>query len=193
MGPRQAAPGSLSVEAVLVERARQGDSDAFGELLGLYQASVFSFVRRLVGRYDEAVEVAQEAFLQAFKSCGRFQFDRPLRPWLFKIALNVCRNHLRSTARRELPFETLPEAQPLWQEAAQDAEQRLVRQTDLDLLARLLADLSPDERALLVLRFREEMSYDDLGHVFSLPQAVLKMRLCRLLKRLRALMPGVLQ
>jgi len=184
-------PGSESFERELVRRGRTGDSEALGELLRTYQARVFGFVRRYVGRRDEAAEIVQEAFLQAFKSIDRFEEGRPFRPWLFKIAVNVCRNHRRLGQRRELPQEVLPDASALWQEhpaVAPDAA--LFTHASAAELEGWLATLTAEDRALLLLRYSEEMSYQDLATLYSRPQGLLKMRVHRAIGRLRALAMG---
>ena len=91
----------LPTEAALLERARGGDREALGALLGAYQDRVFSLIRRWVFRDDHAAELTQETFVRAFTSIGRFELGRPFRPWLFKIAIHVCKNYGRAAARRE--------------------------------------------------------------------------------------------
>jgi len=184
------APGSPGWESALLRRSRRGDRAAFGELLRFYQARVFSLVRRYVSRRDEAAELAQEAFLQAFKSMDRFEDGKPFRPWLFKIAINVCRNHRRLGARREYPRDVESNDEPLWHASQSAPDEALLAAADSARLASLLATLAPDDRALLLMRFNEQMPYQELARVFSRPEALLKMRVHRALKRLRELIEG---
>ncbi len=190
MGPTEGEPGSPTWESALLRRSREGDSSAFGELLRFYQARVFGLVRRYVIRRDEAAEVAQEVFLQAFKSSHRFEEGKPFRPWLFKIAINVCRNYRRLGARRESPAEIAPHDRSMWEGTLARPEAGLLEGADEERLESLLASLSPEDRALVLLRFREEMPYGELARVFKRPEALLKMRVHRALKRLRGLVDG---
>jgi RNA polymerase sigma-70 factor, ECF subfamily len=188
--PADGQPGSISWETALLRRARDGEAGAFGELLRFYEARVFSLVHRYVHRRDEAAEVAQEVFLQAFKSSHRFEEGKPFRPWLFKIAINVCRNHRRLGSRRELPSELEPHQDSMWHgDIAQPAD-GLHEQASREQLESLLAALSPEDRALVQLRFNEDMPYGELSRVFKRPEALLKMRVHRALKRMRGLVEG---
>jgi RNA polymerase sigma-70 factor (ECF subfamily) len=188
--PADGEPGSISWETDLLRRAREGDAGAFGELLRFYEARVFSLVHRYVHRRDEAAEVAQEVFLQAFKSSHRFEEGKPFRPWLFKIAINVCRNHRRLGSRRELPSELEPHQDSMWHGDLGQPADGLHEQASREQLAGLLAALSPEDRALVQLRFNEDMPYGELAKVFKRPEALLKMRVHRALKRMRGLVEG---
>ena len=189
-GITEGEPGSLTWESALLRRTRDGDTAAFGELLRFYQARVFGLVRRYVTRRDEAAEVAQEVFLQAFRSSHRFEEGKPFRPWLFKIAINVCRNHRRLGSRRESPAEIEPHDRSMWEGALARPEAGLLERADKQHVEALLAALSPEDRALVLLRFNEDMPYGELARVFKRPEALLKMRVHRALKRLRGLVGG---
>ncbi len=180
-------------EQALLARSAAGDIDAFGDLLRAYQPRVFGLVRRLVVRRDEAMEVTQEVFLQAFKTRARFDRNRGFRSWLFGIALNVCRNHLRRASRREQPQDLAPTAEVLWSEQAASPEQLLMQQDGTGMVQRLLLRLSPDDRALLLFRYHQDLSYRELSEVYGRPESVLKMRVHRAFKRLQALVLGELQ
>jgi len=183
--PDDGQPGSISWETALLRRARDGEAGAFGELLRFYEARVFSLVHRYVHRRDEAAEVAQEVFLQAFKSSHRFEEGKPFRPWLFKIAINVCRNHRRAAARRELPTDLATDVEPMWASPALDGEQRADARETSRALSAAMRQIPHDDRALLLLRFGEGLNYDELRQVYARPQSVLKMRVHRAIKRLR--------
>jgi RNA polymerase sigma-70 factor (ECF subfamily) len=191
-GDRHACAPSGS-EAELVHRAHSGDRRAFGDLLRLYERRVFSVVRRMVWREEDAVEITQEVFLQAFKSRHRFEPGRPFRPWLFRIAINLCRNHLRAGARAEEPALLDENIAAMWARSGPDPEHEADARERAQLLGKAMVGLRPQDRALLLLRFREEMDYGELGQVYGAPQTVLKMRVHRALSRLRALMDGALQ
>ncbi len=186
-------PGAPEWERELRQRAHRGDTDAFGELLRQYQSRVYSLVRRLVARESEAAELTQEVFLQAFKSRHRFDADRPFRPWLIKIAINVCRNHRRASARREYPTDLPDSAEAMWATAFPDGEDHAARQETARSLNLALQRVSADDRALLLLRFCESLNYEELRSVYARPQSVLKMRVHRAVKRLRAAATEILE
>ena len=93
-------------ESFLIARARRGDRGAFEEIVRLYQRRVYGVALRIVRAHDVADDVAQEAFLRAWRSLDRFDLDRPFGPWVCRIAANLAVNHVRSPRARE---EGLPD------------------------------------------------------------------------------------
>ena len=164
-------------------RARSGDREAFGDLLRRYEARVFSVVLRWVRDRHEAHELTQEAFLIAFRERHRFDWARPIRPWLFKIAINVCRNHRRS--RR--PEVGLPDDvdDGLWHVAQPSGEAATIANEEAQTIRDAMQRLDPEARALLLLRFFEDMSYEELALTYARPIPLLKVRVHRAVKRLR--------
>ena len=186
-------PGSEAWEKRLLRQARLGDQEAFGRLLSYYQDRGFNLVHRLVSGDAEAQELTQETFLQAFKSISRFREGRPFRPWLFKIAINVCRNYLRSAARRELPQDMRNDNRAWSDKEVSTPEEGYLREHNIQLVEHLLASLSPEERSLLLLRYHEGLSYRELRAVFGKTETVLRKRVQRAIERLHNLAYGALQ
>ena len=93
------APPARS-EAELIELARRGDGDAYVALLRLHQDVAFRTAYLMLDSAEEAEDVAQEAFVKAFRALGRFRAGKPFRPWLLRIVANEARNHRRSAGRR---------------------------------------------------------------------------------------------
>lgn len=182
-------------ERALLLAARAGDVEAFGRLLRLYERRVYSLVRRVVWRQDEAVEVTQEVFLEAYRSQHRFDASRPFRPWLFKIAVHCCRKAARKKSFGEQPAEiALHDTEaPLWGRPDDNPEQLVSRKETAEQLGRCMSQLNEGDRALLLLRFWESMPYAQLRSVYGVPETILKMRVHRALKRLRGLMAEAMQ
>ena len=78
----------------LIQRARRGDAEAFGELVTRHQTSVFNVCYRILHERAEAEDMTQETFIRAHERLGTFDDDRPFGPWLRRVAANVCLNHL---------------------------------------------------------------------------------------------------
>lgn len=85
---------SSAEENGLVRRAARGDQEAFAEIVRRHQSAVYSAARRLLGDHHEAEDAAQEAFLRAYRFLDHCDPDRPLRPWLQRITINVCLNRV---------------------------------------------------------------------------------------------------
>jgi RNA polymerase sigma-70 factor (ECF subfamily) len=183
--PPQAGAGPD--EPFLLARARQGDVAAFEEVVRRYQRRVYGVALRIVRAHDLADDVAQEAFVRAWRSLDRFDLARPFGPWVCRIAANLAVNHVRSPRAREegLPegHAETPSADPGPLGAILDAEARRV-------LDDAVAGLGPEQRAVFVLRAVEEMSYQEIAEALGISQGTVMSRLFRARERLaRALAP----
>jgi len=174
-------------DSFLIARARQGDLRAFEEIVRLYQRRVYGVALRIVRAHDVADDVAQEAFVRAWRSLDRFELGRPFGPWVCRIAANLAVNHVRSPRARE---EGLPEghgetpaADPGPLGAVLDAEARRV-------LDEAVATLPAEQRAVFVLRAVEEMSYAQIAEALGISPGTVMSRLFRARERLaKALAP----
>lgn len=191
-GSSGAQPGSAQWERELRERALE-DEEAFTALLRYYQPHVLRLVSRWVRRREEAMELTQDTFLHAFRSRERYDSARPFRSWLFQIAVNLTRNYIRAASRREAAWGSEPGERGLWASGHQASDEVLARQQERALVERALAQVSDDDRALLLLRYTEELSYEELEQIYGKSSNVLKMRVHRALKRLRAAAEEMLQ
>jgi RNA polymerase sigma-70 factor (ECF subfamily) len=166
----------------LLARARSGDTEAFGELVGRYQDSVYTLALRLIGP-NLAADVAQEAFLRAWRALPRFRGEAAFSTWLHRITVNTAWT-LRRRDRRHLtqPIEEEPEDPgPLLEQAGELA------QTRADLL-RAIASLSPGQRAVLVLRDLYGWTGAETARELGITETTVKVRLHRARLRLRSLL-----
>lgn len=186
MAQAVAGPLRADEDGPLVARVRRGDTSAFGELVEKYQHRVVNVARAMLSRPDEAEDVAQEAFLRAYRGLKGFRGDSLFRTWLFRIAANTARTHLaRRRERREEPpvdevFDRL--ASP------EDLERGLV---DRDRLDRALAAVPVEFREVLVLRDIEGLDYREISAALDVPIGTVESRLFRGRQRLRAILLGM--
>jgi len=176
-------------ELRLIERLQGRDERAFLELLQLYQARVYKMLFRMLGRSDEAEDMAQEVFVQVFKAVGTFRGDSKLSTWIYRIAVNLCKNRMKYLSRRRTeaqdPFEN-------GEDRLDHGSARGVTSSDVArpdhmvegyqmerLVARALLDLEPDFREILVLRDVEDLSYEEMSAITGLPDGTVKSRLHR--------------
>ncbi len=181
------SPEPAADEAFLVGRARQGDLAAFEEIVRRHRRRVYGVALRIVRCHETAEDVAQEAFVRAWRGLERFELGRPFAPWVCRIAANLALNQVRSPRMRE---QALPEdqqerpatgASPL--ESVLDAEAGQV-------LDEALGGLPAEQRAVLVLRVFEELSYDEIADTLQISPGTVMSRLFRARERLaRALLP----
>jgi len=182
---RPASPDPI--EADLIKKARGGNLFAFEEMVKRYQRRVYAVARRIVQRHDVADDVTQEAFLRGYQALGSFDVDRPFGPWICRIAANLAVNHVRSPQARE---QELPEGHQEMPSTSSDPLRDLLENEAQRVLRQALAQLPPDQRAVLVLRVMEDFSYREIADTLQLEMGTVMSRLARAREKLRiALQP----
>ncbi len=187
MGDAPRDEADLSRDARLVEAAER-DPDDYRHLVQLYQPRVYATALRMLGEPSEAHDVAQEAFVKAYKALGRFEKGRPFGPWVCTIAANVARDHLRRPFRRLLQSGLSP-AQARKVEPVHLDEDQMALDDVRDDLAQALLQLPVKLRQALVLRFVSDLSVEEVAQALDIKESAAKMRLKRGLERLRELLP----
>jgi len=178
---------SPSDDAVTVRCAQSGDVDARELLAARYQRTAYLFALQLTGHPDDALDVAQEAMLRFFRTLGRFQADRPVRPWLLRIVRNLVRDRARRLrVRRHEPLQPNPEVlvadppdpSPNPEDRATNAELQL-------LLWRAVKRLPPQFREIVSLRDYLGLSYSEIAVALGIPTGTVMSRLHRARSMLR--------
>jgi len=168
----------------LALRARQGDLAAFDRLMQLHERRVFRTATLLLGRPEDADDAVQETFLRLFRSLVRFDSGRPFEPWLYRIAVNVCRDLGRK--RRWKQWLSLDG----WL-AAGGVEPRAASSDSLrEEITRALATLSDRERAAVVLRDVEGLTAAEAGRVLGISAGTVRSHASRGRARLREILGG---
>lgn len=167
----------------LVGRCLRNDQRAYRALLAKYERAVYALVRRMVPDPEDARDLAQEAFVRAFKNLEQYDPERKFSSWLFRIANNLCIDHYR---RRKL--ETVPlvrqhagEEEETWDlpdAAANPAETFSDQERGRRLLAAVQA-LPPGYRMVILLRHQEDLAYEEIAETLGLPLGTVKARIHR--------------
>jgi RNA polymerase sigma-70 factor (ECF subfamily) len=188
------AEGAGDEDRVLLERIQQGDARAFELLVLKYQERVFRLVRRLLGNREQVEDLAQEVFIRVYRSIGSFKGDSAFYTWLYKIALNTCRNYYRSLGRR-------PEGSAVGDNSFLDnmasgrpGPEKAAFSTELwDALRGSLQELPEEQREVVVLCDLEGLSYEEIAAVVGIPVGTVRSRVFRgrraLQKRLSPFVP----
>jgi RNA polymerase sigma-70 factor (ECF subfamily) len=169
-----------------LDRARRGDLTAFRDLMLTHQARVFSVAFRFTGQRTDAEELLQDVFLQLHGALAQISSEAHLRRWLLRVISHRCIDRLRHAGRRPrlVSLDTLPTAyEP--QSAEREADPLLGAQ-----LRQLLLELAPDARAVMVLRFQEDLDPIEIADVLAMPITTVKSHLRRSLEWLRVRMEG---
>jgi RNA polymerase sigma-70 factor (ECF subfamily) len=183
-----------SLPAEILQRAMNGDEDAFTMIVETFQTPVYNLCYRMLGDAGEAEDAAQETFWRAYQGLSRYDRQRPFATWLLAIAAHYCIDQQR---RRKLPTleidevveETLPDSTP--------SPERIISQLEQDhMLHKLLSSLGSQDRAALILRYWYDFSEEEISQSLSLTVPAVKSRLHRarllLAQRWQAVQPKIM-
>jgi RNA polymerase sigma-70 factor, ECF subfamily len=177
-------------DKALVKRCQQGDPAAFDALVERYQRRVIGLCLRHLRSYEEACDLAQEVFVQAFQHLGDFQGKSSFSTWLYRISLNACYNRqrwYRAKGRGGVTSlegilerrEADPDTSALMRGGDPGALSHLERDEDLQQLRQSLEALEPASRRVVELVDIEELSYDEAARVLAVPVNTVRSRLSR--------------
>ncbi len=187
--------GSGEADRDLVLRAREGDRDAFAEIVRSNQRRIYAVAMRMTRRHEVADDITQDTFVRAYRNLGRFELGRPLRPWLTRIAVNLAINYLNGVAKRERPLYTEdspggPFERHLSKEESLDANpERSLESQELALdLERAVSRLSQEQRTVFLLKVVEEMRYEEIAKLLGISEGTVMSRLSRARGRLKLML-----
>jgi RNA polymerase sigma-70 factor (ECF subfamily) len=166
-----------STFSTIVERAKQGDASAFEQIIDCYQRKVMTTSWRMLGNQEDACDAVQEVFLRAYRYLGGFNLDEDFGGWLYRIIVNVCRDHARKRGSRHrfASFEGEREAGTFESLASdEDVEANAIRSQQRALIAEALETLSAKERAAIVLRDLEGLSTEEVARVLGSSQSTVR-------------------
>jgi RNA polymerase sigma-70 factor (ECF subfamily) len=172
-------------DSALVERARRGDLGAYDDLVRRYQEVAFRIAFLIVGEATEAEDVAQEAFVKAYRALGRFRAGAPFRPWLVQIVANEARNRRKAAGRRASLAVRVAEGRPAGDAVPSPEAAALAGERRAVLLA-ALGRLREDDRLAIAQRYFLELSEAEMAAALGCARGTVKSRLSRALARLRA-------
>ncbi len=182
-------------DAQLIERIQAGQTEAYGELVHKYQDQVFNTCWRICGHLEDARDVTQEAFLKAFEGLSGFRGESGFYTWIFRIAVNLALTLRRNTARRRMVSLDQGDAVALSQ--AETLARRVAERSGDDpadsagraelhgCVARAVAELEDEYRAVIVLRDIEGLDYRTIAEILEVPRGTVKSRLHRARMSLR--------
>lgn len=170
-------------DRALVARARRGDDDACRRLVEHHQAAVARTVGGMLGNGDEADDVGQESFVRFFESLDRFRGESSVRTYLVRIAMSCALNALRTQRRRDLRF--VRDEVALEQAVDAAASEAPADGAQATQIRAALDRLSPEHRAVVVLRLLEERSTRETAEILQVPEGTVLSRLSRAVQQLR--------
>jgi RNA polymerase sigma-70 factor, ECF subfamily len=178
---------SQTQEESWVAASRRGDVQAFNRLVLKWERTVYNVALRMLQNCDEAAEATQEVFLLAFKSIPRFRQDSRFSTWLYRIALNHCISRVKQRPAAlhfslDDPNATLAAQQLLVSETPAG---ELLRSEQRARVLSALSQLPPEQRAVVELRFFQELTFEGIAEVLEIPLSTIKSRLYSALEILK--------
>ena len=184
-------------DQVWVERAQAGDQEAFRHLVERYQRRVYAVAYGIVRNRDDAWDVAQEAFVKAYRNLTRFQGNSGFYTWLYRITYNLCIDTMRSRSRRS--FVEMDSSRMLQAAVAKEAplETHPAKSVDRrelgEAIENALNELSEKHRAIIVLREIEGLSYEEIADVLKVSKGTVMSRLFHARRKLQDLLKPYLE
>jgi len=170
----------------LVEACQGGEGSAFDVLVGRWEDRIRGAAYRFLGSEEEARDVAQEAFLKAYRSLGGFKQEARFSSWLYQIATNLCRDRLRRRkTRATVSLEELEEMGPVMVETRPGAHDRLLAMDLARAVRRAVESLSDEQREVVILKEYQDLTFLEIAQALDVPVSTVKTRLYRGLGQLR--------
>jgi RNA polymerase sigma-70 factor (ECF subfamily) len=164
----------------LVARSISGDADSFNELILRWERPIYALAYRTIGREEDARDVCQETFLRAFRALPGFRGQAKFSSWLYRIALNLCRDWMRR--QRRTPVVQAPEDVDLMDLAAaaepsESIEDLVSRQEQVRAVQRAMAVLPDEQRAAIILKEYHGLTFQEIADLVGCPLSTVKTRL----------------
>jgi RNA polymerase sigma-70 factor (ECF subfamily) len=184
-------------ERLLIRKLRERDEKAFREIVETYSDRIYNLTYRMLGNREEAEDVSQEVFITVFKSIDSFRGDSKFSTWLYRIAVNHCKNRIKYLARRHDRDQSEYEEEALSEQAAGAATapnpsprpDKQLEGVELEqIMQRCIAQLEEEHRLVIVLRDVEDLSYEEICAITNLPTGTVKSRLHRARLALKKMM-----
>jgi RNA polymerase sigma-70 factor, ECF subfamily len=175
---------SQQSDGELIERVRKGETRCFADLVSRYQDPVFGMAQRFVRGERDAEDIAQEAFLRAYRGLEGFKGDAKFSTWLYRITWNLCADWLRrnrTTGRRTLAIDDAADLA----DGRVDLEQGVLVEEEKRKVREALDGLDDKYRGVLILLYYQKLSYDQIAAVLDVPMKTVETRLYRARKLLK--------
>ena len=175
----------LNREQAWLDQARNGDKIAFGKLIEAFQGPVYNLAYRMLNNSGEAEEAAQEAFVRAWTKLDMYDPKRKFSTWLLSITSNYCIDQIRKRRALLLSIdEPLPPHPALTSDREKGPEAQMASSEQQDLVQGLLQELPEEYRTAVILRYWQEMSYEEIAETTNSTVSAIKSRLFRARKQL---------
>ncbi len=187
---------SLNVSIETIKKCKKNDKNAFMELFKQYERYLYKLCYSYVQNEQDALDIVQEVYIKVFKNIARFDLNMPFHPWIRRIAVNTCINHRRTIKYEAISMNSSDdEHQALEEQIAADTDvEQQIESIDLERIIKMHIDtLAPKHRMVMILRYYEDMSYEEIAEMLELPLGTVKTNLYRARNILKEKLADVVQ
>lgn len=166
----------------LITRCREGSEEAYRQLFALYEGYIYSLCYRFTGNREDALDLTQEVMIKVIKGLGSFQLNRPFKPWLRRVTINVCSDFLKGRCPPEISLEQPLDGNLTLADTIAGGEDPALKAEWCDArhkIKSVLSKMPPLFRTAIILRHQENMSYQDIADSMNLPLNTVKTYLFR--------------
>ncbi|HZJ58046.1 MAG TPA: sigma-70 family RNA polymerase sigma factor [Clostridia bacterium] len=171
----------MNIESQLIERSVSGDTDAFGELVLLYDKRIYNYCFRMTNNADDAEDLAQEVFIKVYRNLGSFKGNCKFSTWIYRIAHNTCIDNHRKKRFRLLSLSLqgdekgemdIPDKGP-------SPEEQIVSREQYGLMKECIARLKPEYKSVIILRDIQNYTYQEISDILEIPLGTVKSNISR--------------
>jgi RNA polymerase sigma-70 factor (ECF subfamily) len=184
--PLSAAQAAAEDDRALVASCLAGQRDAFEGIVARHQRTVYQLCYRFTGRHEDAVDLAQEVFLRAYRGLRNFKGSSSLRTWLYRIGINVCLNRAASRSPASEPLDDYRQLR----DPGIDPAAALLRAERADRVRAAIAKLPPKQRATLVLRIYQDLPHQEIASILGGSVGAVKANFFHALQNLKKILRG---
>ena len=170
----------MSSDEELVARSMGGDLDSFNQLVLRWERPIYALAYRVIGREEDARDVAQETFLRAFRALGGFKGQAKFSSWLYRITLNLCRDWIRKERRTPVsqPPEGIDIVELAGEAAPSETIEQLVGRNQLSrAVSKAMASLPEEQRTAIILKEYHGLTFQEIADMLDCPLSTVKTRL----------------
>lgn len=171
-----------SNDSLIMRRVSEGDREGFEELVRIHANGLLTFLSRMNGDFHKSEELFQEVFLTVWKRRNTYKFSGPVKPWLYKIALNVCRASWR---KARLPMENIDGIEHALRSPADGPVERAIDKEIVSVVSKAVLCLPVQQKTVVALRIWNHMTYREIAEVMTLTEATVRSHMHHALGALR--------
>ena len=166
---------------LLVQRAKENDLEAFEEIIKLYEKKVYNLALRYMKNHDDALDVAQEVFIQVYNNLSMFRGEAQFSTWIYRITYNSCVDMLRKQTKTKKNIAISIDDEKFYetQKDKQLLEEEYEKKETLEFVLKAIDTLPKEQRDVVILRYIKDLSYAQIGEILDIAEGTVKSRLNR--------------